>query len=376
MSSKNHESGTAKARTEERDGSPGAKVETAPRGNGLGGPGLPPRPSGVTESEHVVSERDDVLAVISELEDQLDRYEEVRASIERELNSSTEKLQSANQRVQELEWQVVTLQTRLETIDQIRQDNTLLEEELADVNRRLQHASDQLTASKKDAARQQSELKSAHKQLEEFWATRNERDGLRTDLKKAAARVQDAEQALSDLREERAALQAQLKEAQVALEDARSARLQIESSLRSAEERAREFERGCSAQEEKLEAIRAEKKNLQAQVMHLERENARLNEQRRAFEQEITSLRNMNRNSEAALGSIKRAFAEVRVALAEAKARTRRRAVEALPRTTTIRSGSADAAAILTESTAALGVDGDPTVARPTLISAEVGEAD
>lgn len=379
MSSKNHEATTAmmKSRPEDGEGPASAKSELPARGNGTTGGGLPPRTAGLTESEHVVSERDDVLAVIAELEDQLDRYEEVRSSVERELSASTEKLQAANQRVQELEWQVVTLQTRLETIDQIRQDNAVLEEELADVNRRLQQAGDALSAAKKDAARQQSELKSAHKQLEEFWATRNERDGLRTDLKKAVARAQEAGQALRDLSEERGALHGQLKEAQAALEDARTGRLAIDTALRTAEERARELERGCAAYEEKLESLRGEKKNLQAQVLHLERENARLNEQRRTFEQEITSLRNMNRNSEAALGSIKRAFAEVRVALAEAKARTRRRAADALPRAgATIRTASADASAVVTESAGVLAGEASPAFPRSTPTPAEVGEPD
>jgi hypothetical protein len=41
----------------------------------------------------------------------------------------------------------------------------------------------------------------------------------------------------------------------------------------------------------------------------------------------------MNRNAESALSNVKKAFSEVRVALAETKARARRRAIETWPRT-------------------------------------------
>jgi len=56
-----------------------------------------------------VDERNDVISVINELEDQLDRHQEIRETLERELTGTTEKLQSASTRTQELEWQGVTL---------------------------------------------------------------------------------------------------------------------------------------------------------------------------------------------------------------------------------------------------------------------------
>jgi hypothetical protein len=81
---------------------------------------------------------------------------------------------------------------------------------------------------------------------------------------------------------------------------------------------------------------------MQAQITHLERENARLVEQQQFYECELTSLRTVNRNSESALANVKKAFAEVRIALSETKARVRRRAVEALPRVATTLRGIDD----------------------------------
>ena len=97
-----------------------------------------------------IDERNDVLAVINELEDQLDRHQEIRETMERELTATSEKLQASNQRVQELEWQVVTLQTRADALEQARGDVTSLEEELADANARAQRDHEQVVAVEKE----------------------------------------------------------------------------------------------------------------------------------------------------------------------------------------------------------------------------------
>ena len=62
------------------------------------------------------------MAVINELEDQLDRYEEIRATLERQLDEAREQDQSAQQRVRDLEQQVVTLQAQVVALELARQN--------------------------------------------------------------------------------------------------------------------------------------------------------------------------------------------------------------------------------------------------------------
>ena len=286
-----------------------------------------------------LDERDDVLAVINELEDQLDRYEEIRETLEREVTEARQQNQAARQRVQELEWQTMTLQTRVEALEQVRQDVSLLEEEIADANARAQRLAEQHARAEKENTRISSELKSANKQLEELWAVRKERDGLRVDVKNTLARLDQLERAHQEILEERSTLQARLQETQVAFDETRSARNQAEIELRAADDRNEELRRTAEDTLQKFEALRAEKKSLQVQLTHVERENVRLIEQQQFHECELTSLRSMNRNAEAALANVKKAFAEVRVALAETKSRARRRTLESWPRTCAVLRG-------------------------------------
>lgn len=287
-------------------------------------------------------ERDDVLTVINELEDQLDRYEEIRATLERELGEAKEQNQAAGQRIQELEWRAVTLQTRVEALEQVRQETALLEEEIADVNAHGQRLAEQLSRSAKECARLNGELKTANKQLEELWSIRKQRDALRVDIKNARAKLDQLERAQQEALEERKTLQAKVQESQVALDATRAAKHQLEATLRAVDERNEELRRLQEELQQKYETARGEKKNLQAQLTHLERENARLIEQQRFYECELTSLRSMNRNAESALANVKKAFSEVRVALSETKARARRRTIETWPRATGMLRGLCD----------------------------------
>ncbi|MCA9243911.1 MAG: hypothetical protein KDA32_08165 [Phycisphaerales bacterium] len=280
-----------------------------------------------------VDERDDVLAVINELEDQLDRYEEIREKLEADLNAANEQAANARNRVQELEWQTVTLQTRVEGLEQIKQEVTLLEEEIADANGRASRFAEQLARAEKEIERLSLDLKAAQKELEELFSVRKERDGLRVDIKNLRIKLEQTEISLKDSVEERRQLNSRMQDAQSQLDESRNARRQLELDLRGSEDRNVETTRLKDAIQEKLEAIRGEKKGLQAQLAKLERENQRLVEQAQFYECEITSLRSNNRNAEQALTNVKKAFSEVRLALSETKARARRRTIETFPRT-------------------------------------------
>jgi chromosome segregation ATPase len=320
--------------TNPRDPIPSSPTATDPSSAAPAAAGdRPERQRGALRSlpETFVDERDDVLAVINELEDQLDRYEEIREALEKELTGTTQQLQAAQQRAQELEWQVVSLQARVEAGEQVRQELALLEEEIADANQRAQRFSEQLAEAEKENGRLSSELKAAGKQLEELWLIRKERDGLRADSKTLRTRLDQLERTQRELIEERSGLLARLQEMQAALDETRSVRAQLETELRASEDRNQELRRVQAALEEKLEALRVEKRTLQAQLTKLERENSRLLEQQHFFECELTSLRSMNRSAETALTNVKRAFHEVRAALAETKARARRRTLETWP---------------------------------------------
>lgn len=283
--------------------------------------------------ETFLDERDDVLSVIHELEDQIDRHQVMHEGLQRELNTANEKLSTATQRLQELEWQNVTLQTRIHSLEQVQDELTLLEEEANAANTRATRLEEQLARTEKDNGRLKEEIRGVGKQLEELWSVRKERDGLRVEVRKLAARADELDRTSREATEERAALQTKLAALETKLEESRTAHHQAEIALRTAEERQREQIRVAEALTEKINSLRDEKKALQAQVAHLERENARLVEQFRYQECEIASLRNHTRNAETALSSVKKAFAEVRVALNDTKTRARRHTLETLPRT-------------------------------------------
>lgn len=279
-----------------------------------------------------LDERNDVMSVINELEDQLDRHQEVRETLERDLADANERLQTANQRIQELEWQIVTFQTRVEALEQVRQEVTLLEEEITNTNGRIQRLTEERQGVEKERNRLRNELKAANKQLEDLWAVRKERDGLKTDVKDLTAKIEEQDRTLREVTDDRNQQQTRLQETLAALDETRSERHQQQILLRAAEDRTRELGRVQDELLDKLETSRQQKKALQAQMTHLERENARLVEQRQYYETELSSMRGMNRNAEVALASVKKAFAEVRVALTETKSRARRRMIETWPR--------------------------------------------
>lgn len=125
-------------------------------------------------------------------------------------------------------------------------------------------------------------------------------------------------------------MHAKLQETQAQAEELRAGKHQAEVELRAADDRTQELRRAQESLEQKLEAMRTEKRAVQAQIVHLERENARLIEQQQFYECELTSVRSLNRNTEAALTNVKKAFSEVRLALSETKSRARRRTCETI----------------------------------------------
>lgn len=288
-------------------------------------PAARPAPAALSE------DWDDVLAVIKELEEQLDRYDELREALQRELAEVSAQHQSAEQRGRELEAAVAGLRARIEADEQLRHELVLLEEELADVNTRLQRTSSQLVAAQRENARLSDQFGTANKQLEELPPLRAERDKLRSELKDGRARVDQLERENRELTELRNSLQSKLDQAQQWLEESRAAAHQAQMSLRAAEDRSEEARRIQAALEERIDALKAENKQLQAQTLHLQREIARQCEQQHFYERELTTLRTQSQNAEAELAQVRRAFSEVRNALAETRARARRRKIDSAP---------------------------------------------
>ena len=277
-------------------------------------------------------ERDDVLGVINELEDQLDRYEEIRSNLERELAETHSELAAARQRLHEAEWQAGAAQTRIAALEQVRDDIALLEEEVADANARTQRVTEQLGRAQSEVSRLTQELKAANKQIDELTLIRRERDGLRSEMRTLQGRIDQAERATHEWIGERTGLQGRIDDLRVALEEQRTGRVHVDAELRGVQEQLAESLRTRQALVDKLEAVRGEKKSLQVQLTHFERENARLVEQQKTTETEAATLRTINRGAETALTNVKRAFTEVQAALAETRMRARRRPVDLRPR--------------------------------------------
>lgn len=275
-----------------------------------------------------LDDRDDVLSVIHELEDQLDRYEEIRAGLERQLTEQAQGRQTAEQRVQELEWRLVATQTKLEASEQLRQEVTLLEEELGDANAKITRFGTQLAQVESENTRLTEESRGQQKELEELWALRKERDGLRTEVKNARGRVDHLQRVLEEATEERNGLSGSLQKLQAQFDEVQNQNRVFSSRLQTTLDEKTDLDRSVTTLSEKLAALRAEKKNLHVELTHAQRENARLTDQHKFLESEITKLRSANRGSEAALASVKQAFAEVRVALTETRSRARRRTIE------------------------------------------------
>lgn len=293
-----------------------ATASSTPRGT--------PRFSG----DAFADERDDVLSVINELEDQLDRYEAVRANLERELAESRTELATVRQRLRETEWQTAAAQTRIEVLEQVRGDMALLEEELTDANVRTQRASEQFARAQADNTRLTQELKSAHQQLDELLIVRKERDSLRGETRTLRARLEQIERTQNEMIAERTGLHGRIEDLRSTAEAQRAARITVDAELRGMQERLNETVRARQELAETLESLRNEKKGLQVQLTHFERENARLAEQQKITESEAATLRSINHGAESALTNVKKAFTEVRAALSETRLRARRRPIE------------------------------------------------
>lgn len=282
-----------------------------------------------SSADSLTNEYGDVLAVINELEDQLDRYEEIRATLEHQLDAAREQDQSAQQRVRELEQQVVTLQAQVVALELARQEVAMLEDELASANARTNQLSEQLAQVEKENSRINAELTTARQQIDQLGAAGRERDTLRIEIRKIAAKLGQLERTHQAVLEKHGLTQMKLEEAQAALEETRVAKGQIEIELGAAADRNVELRRAQDDLQERLDAARAERKDLLAQLAHAERENVGLIERRHSQDRELASLRGLNRNTELALANIKKAFGEVRAALTETRSRARRRAKQA-----------------------------------------------
>lgn len=287
----------------------------------------------------LIDERNDVLAVISELEEQLDRQQDLRASLERELAKANERAHAANGHNQELEWQVVTLQTRVDALEQSRQRVTQLEDELTDAQTQMQRAREQITASEQAKTQLAADLRAANKQLDELFSIRKERDGLKEDKRAQSLKIDELQRSGRELHNDRTQLQGEVQAVKAQLADVTQQRNDLQTGLSNQQARVRELEQVNACLADKIESLRADKKGLQTQISQLERETTRLTEQRHYYEAELTNLRNQVRTAEAALTNIKKTFNEVRVALTETKSRAHRRAMDAWPRIGTTLSG-------------------------------------
>jgi chromosome segregation ATPase len=285
-------------------------------------------PVGGALGETLVDERDDVLGVVSELEDQLDRYEEIRERLEDELNRTREQRSTAESTIQRLEWQIKAYQTQVEAHERLRQEAAALEERLADTNARTVRLGNQLEDAEKETQRLSRELSAAQSQADSLWTVQQETERLKVDLDAAQAQRAEIEQVLAEVAEDRNALRVQLQGTQAKCAELAGLNQQLEAKLRAARDNNDELRRAQDLLMGKLDQIRAERKNGLSQVAHLERENARLIERQRYHEREITSLRNKVRGAESEVAAATKAFTEVRAALLETSARTRRRSMQ------------------------------------------------
>ena len=322
--------------------------------------------------EIFLDERNDVLTVINELEDQLDTYQQQREGLERDLTMRSNDLNAANQRIQELEWQAVTFQTRIEALEQSRQESGVLEDELTEAQDQINRVAEQLDASRKESQRLTGEIKAANKQLEELWTVRKERDGYKADAKDLGIKLDALQRDHQDAIDAQIVANDRIRDAEITIDELRKLKATAEMNHRAAEDRVQELTRVHAQFEEKIETLRSDKKALQAQIAHLERDNTRLAEQRQFFETEISSMRNQNRSAENALASVKKAFTEVRVALAETKTRVRRRSFVSRPRSLSsaeaglgaddlLQTQAADTDTVIAGADADVATLGDPT---------------
>ncbi|RMF74049.1 MAG: hypothetical protein D6744_15000, partial [Planctomycetota bacterium] len=200
-------------------------------------------------------ERDDVISVIHELEDQLDRYEEIRAKLEQRLNEETQGRQAAEQTAQELEWRLLAMETKLEAAEQSRQEIAQLEEELKDAETNAARLREQLTQAQAEQTRLEQELRTQQKSLEELWTLRKERDGLRSELKAARSRADQLQRALEESTQQRNTLAGSLQKATAQLDEAQNQNRSLRGRLTTALEEKGELERSVTNLSEKLATL-------------------------------------------------------------------------------------------------------------------------
>src|SRR5690606_37423027 len=137
------------------------------------------------------------------LEDQLDRYEEIRERLETELSDAHEQRARHEAAIQKFEWQIRSYEAQIGAHEQLRQENLLLEEKITDANARVQRAVSQFEEAEKEIQRLTHELNVAQRQVDSLWTLQKEVEGLKSDLKSANTKRAEADQIARDAGEER-----------------------------------------------------------------------------------------------------------------------------------------------------------------------------
>lgn len=282
-------------------------------------------PSGDPGADILAREQDDVIEVINDLAQELDRYQGIRARLEAKLLESRDQLAASNRRIQELEWHINTFEARAESADEIRREIATVEDELGTASERAHALGQELECEKRETVRLTDELRSANAQLEELWGVRAERAELASEVERLQAELGQIEHTLADLHDERTRLASQLQETQSTLREVRTQSHKFEHDLRNANNRIEKMQSVQESLGEKLVLLRAEKKALQDDYIKLDDAYGKLTEDRSTVEYEINSLRDRNRHAGEVIARAKRVFGDVRLALSQTRSRARKR---------------------------------------------------
>lgn len=229
-------------------------------------PSLVAQPQADEEAHSV--ERQDILTVIGELEDELVRCEEMRSASERRAAEAGEQARVAERRNQKLRNHIKAMQKKIATME--NGSNAAINHDSAAMKQTTEQLRSENAALVQDRNRLESELGAARERIESADAARNQAqqisltagkrcDRLGSEVEALRATATKAGSSLKDLAAQRDKAAGQLKQVCGALESARA-------SQKTAVARAEASDKRAAALEAELEETKAVKARIERQL--------------------------------------------------------------------------------------------------------------
>jgi chromosome segregation ATPase len=277
----------------------------------------------MTDDIEVSDESSNIIAIIEDLQSELDVTYELKEALEADLATQQKKLSEEESVSAELETRVKLLEAKAALVEQLREEMSFVEEERNTITRRLEEVTatlEQVTQERDSLAEQ----KVVHEtRLEEF---QNDKIALEAKILNLEETVTDMDrlgQELAKAEESSRVLDEKVQNLQGTLEAAEASKSALELDLATARERVRDQDGQIEELRNGLTTSHAELADLCAQLEQQERENLRLREgtERSAHEMQALTARHESMKKE--LEASKKALHAIRTAALRTTSRLR-----------------------------------------------------